>query len=126
MTANPLPPSPPSSDTKLAILDDLWRRGVKVPVERLIDLHRLDADEVQAGYTAGASGAPEPNTAASRAFWHGWRVGRQDAGHAELDIAARELARRVAWWSERSRKSKGSRSSRYADLERALQAGEAI
>ena len=58
------------------------------PIDTLADLAQQDFvfAEVEAGYIAGVYGAPEPIASTfSRAFWHGWRNGRIDSGHAEPD-----------------------------------------
>lgn len=55
------------------------------PVRTLADLDTLDRDDMLAGYRAGLCGAPEPGNLHSRAYWHGWRNGRVDAGLAEKD-----------------------------------------
>ncbi|MFP5512561.1 MAG: hypothetical protein ACLGJC_05730 [Alphaproteobacteria bacterium] len=137
-TLQPLPsfffeqtyPQPPESHLpKLEAIDDLWRRGVKVPVETLCDLARLDGAEIADGYLDGLKpDAFEPGTNRSRAYWHGWRNGRMDRDPASKDAAAAELARRSYWWNMRSPPSGrvASEPHRYADLERALERGEPV
>ena len=65
------------------------------PVRSISDLDALDSDEMIAGYWAGRDGEPEPGSDKSRAFWHGWRNGRADGCHDQIDGAQRELARHV-------------------------------
>lgn len=63
------------------------------PVTTLRELEALDDAEVLAGYVAGFRGAPEPvSSAVSRSYWHGWRNGRVDGGHAAVDAAQLLLA----------------------------------
>lgn len=54
----------------------------------------LSEDDCLAGYLAGLRDEPEPGSDKSRSFFHGWRNGRADRGHVELDEAQREYARR--------------------------------
>lgn len=64
------------------------------PVTTLEDLAKLDHDEVVEGYSDGTENFPcGPNR--SRSYWHGWRNGMVDCGHAEKDDAQADLAR--AW-----------------------------
>lgn len=57
------------------------------------DAELLDDSQCAWGYQAGLCNAPEPvASCVSRAFWHGWRNGRSDAGHAEADVAQLYLA----------------------------------
>ncbi|MBP2291021.1 hypothetical protein [Azospirillum rugosum] len=126
---NDVPPVPPDHAQALAVIDDLWARGIKVPVEKLGDLNRLDADEIRDGYMEGISpDSPEPGNNRSRAFWHGWRNARIDRGHHEKDEAAKELARRAYWWACRAPATGrvADEPDRYADLESALERGELV
>lgn len=59
------------------------------------DLAKLDEDEILAGYWAGRAGTPEPGSAFSRSYWHGWRNGASDFGYREMDAAQAQLAREV-------------------------------
>lgn len=52
----------------------------------------LDEAEVIEGYRDGRSGDPEPGDNRSLSYWHGWRNGRVDGHHAEIDPAQRALA----------------------------------
>ncbi len=61
------------------------------PVRTLEDLDSLDLDEIVAGYRSYEAGDPEPGPNRGRAFWHGWRNGREDLT-GELDDAQRALA----------------------------------
>lgn len=63
------------------------------PVHTMADLAVQDEDDMSWGYRAGLRGDPEPlGSRYSRAYWHGWRNGRVDGGHAEPDAAQRLLA----------------------------------
>jgi hypothetical protein len=63
------------------------------PVFDLADMDALDMDHVLAGYRAGLRGDPPPTASYySRAYWHGWRNGAVDGGHAEKDAAQAHLA----------------------------------
>ncbi len=55
------------------------------PVTTIHDLFLLDDAEIEAGYWAGRRGDPEPGNQSSRAYWHGWRNGRVDAGKRKPD-----------------------------------------
>jgi len=55
------------------------------PITTLDDLLLQDEEEMTDGYWAGRSGAPEPGSLHSRAYWHGWRNGASDAGFREMD-----------------------------------------
>ncbi|SMF90878.1 hypothetical protein SAMN02982917_0025 [Azospirillum oryzae] len=127
-------PAPPENYLPaLEGVDNLWRRGVKVPVTMLCDLDRLDPDEAIAGgrdFLNDPNGL-EPGTNRSRSYWHGWRVARMNRdpdGPDGIDIAHRELTRRIYWWLNRSYSdSRVAREPhRYADLERAYRNGEAV
>ena len=61
------------------------------PVRTIADFRRLDEGETLEGYLDGFHGGPKPGSDRSRAFWHGWRNGRVDAGLAEPDGAQRAL-----------------------------------
>jgi hypothetical protein len=61
------------------------------PVETIADFRQLDDGETLEGYFDGFHGSPEPGSDRSRAFWHGWRNGRVDAGLAEPDRAQHAL-----------------------------------
>ena len=64
-----------------------------VPVTTVAEFRKLDDGEILEGYFDGFHGAPEPGSDRSRAFWHGWRNGRVDAGLAEPDEAYHKLQR---------------------------------
>lgn len=59
------------------------------------DLDVLDDAEMVAGYWAGREGAPEPGSAFSRSYWHGWRNGAVDFGHRQIDHSQQQLAREI-------------------------------
>jgi len=63
------------------------------PVMSAAELAVLDPDETMAGYRAGLENAPEPGSDRSRSYWHGWRNGRVDGGHAQPDLAQQMVAR---------------------------------
>jgi hypothetical protein len=65
------------------------------PVRTVDDLNALDLQDMLKGYQAGRSGEPEPGSDKSRAFWHGWRNGRVDGQHDQIDSAQAQLAREV-------------------------------
>ena len=67
----------------------------RTPVRTTDELRVLDGDEVVEGYQDGRKGEPEPGGNRSKAYWHGWRNGRVDGGHAKLDDAQRALCRDV-------------------------------
>lgn len=50
-------------------------------------------DEVVEGYRSGYRGETEPGSDKSRSFFHGWRNGRVDGGHDQIDCAQQEFAR---------------------------------
>jgi len=63
------------------------------PVTQVSELALLDMNETCAGYQAGLAGDPEPGSDRSRSYWHGWRNGRVDGGHAQPDLAQQMVAR---------------------------------
>ena len=63
------------------------------PVTTLAELETLDIAEIVEGYRDGMSGDPEPGGNRSKGYWHGWRNGRVDGGHAEPDEAMSALIR---------------------------------
>ncbi len=65
------------------------------PVRSVADLDTLDDAEIVGGYHDGRAGEPKPGGNRSRAYWHGWRVGRVDGGHAQPDADAMALVRDV-------------------------------
>lgn len=65
------------------------------PVRTKTDLEQLDETEMVSGYLAGYSGVPTPGSDRSRSFWHGWRNGRVDGGHDQIDCHQVALAREV-------------------------------
>lgn len=54
------------------------------PVTSLMDLARLDDDEMTAGYRDGAGGLPCGDNR-SRSYWHGWRNGARDHSHPVIE-----------------------------------------
>lgn len=57
------------------------------PVATVSEYRLLDEGDVLSGYLDGVSACPEPGSDRSRAYWHGWRNGRVDAGLARPDTA---------------------------------------
>jgi hypothetical protein len=55
------------------------------PVRTKAELELLDEAEMLTGYQSGFSGEAEPGSARSRSFWHGWRNGRVDGKHDQID-----------------------------------------
>ena len=62
-----------------------------IPVTTLEELNSLDDKEVIEGYFDGFEDWPCGDNR-SRAYWHGWRNGRVDGGHAQPDHAQQLLA----------------------------------
>jgi hypothetical protein len=58
-----------------------------IPVRTIADFRTLDESDVMEGYLDGFHDGPAPGSDRSRAYWHGWRNGRVDAGLAEPDSA---------------------------------------
>lgn len=56
------------------------------------ELALLDSNEVVDGYRSGLYSQEPPTSAHSRSYWHGWRNGMVDGGHAELDAEQKLLA----------------------------------
>lgn len=67
------------------------------PVATLLDLEVLNDAEVLSGYLYGVHGNHEPpaNTF-TRSWWHGFRNGAVDGGHAIKDAAQAALAHQYA------------------------------
>ncbi len=61
-------------------------------VATVSDFRTLDESDVLLGYLEGFEGGARPGSGFSRSFWHGWRNGMVDAGHAEADDAQLLLA----------------------------------
>lgn len=69
------------------------------PVVTLEELDTLDDDEIIEGYWDGRNNEPRPSGNRSKAYWHGWRNGMVDGGHAKPDAEGMLLARKiVARW----------------------------
>lgn len=64
------------------------------PVITAEELATLDDGEILEGYWDGLDGDAEPGDNRSKAYWHGWRNGRNDRGH-KVDPAQRLLIRDV-------------------------------
>jgi len=70
--------------------------SVRTPVTTIEELNAMDNAEIVEGYGDGFSGDAEPGDNRSKAYWHGWRNGRNDrAGVSEPDqiVLARALYR---------------------------------
>ncbi len=65
-------------------------------VTSLEELDALDGAEIVEGYSDGRMNEPEPSGNRSKSYWHGWRNGMTDGGHALIDDAQRQLARAAA------------------------------
>ena len=65
------------------------------PVRTKAELELLNEAEITKGYHAGRAGTGEPGSDCSRSFWHGWRNGRVDGGHDQIDCHQIALAREV-------------------------------
>lgn len=63
-----------------------------LPIQTQDDLEHQDDDDILLGYMSGRQGDPEPGSAQSRGFWHGWRNGMVDTGRARIDGAQVALA----------------------------------
>jgi hypothetical protein len=57
------------------------------PVTTFAELDCLDQDDIDEGYWEGRQNAPEPGHNRGKAYWHGWRNGMVDGGHAQPDAA---------------------------------------
>lgn len=57
------------------------------------DLADLDDAEILEGYADGRRNEATPGGNRSLSYWHGWRNGRVDGGHAENDAAQLKLCR---------------------------------
>jgi hypothetical protein len=64
------------------------------PVISIMDLARLDDEEMREGYSDGFEGLPCGDNR-SRSYWHGWRNGSHDGKHREGDFWDSLLARAV-------------------------------
>lgn len=63
------------------------------PIKSVADLKDLDGADVVEGYNDGLANEPEPKGNRSKSYWHGWRNGQIDGGHAKPDQSQRLLAR---------------------------------
>jgi hypothetical protein len=61
-------------------------------VTTLAEACSLNAEEMMDGYWHGLQGGTQTGSDRSRAFLHGWRNGRVDAGLAEPDAAQEKVA----------------------------------
>lgn len=68
----------------------------RTPVTTVAELDTLDVHEIRDGYRDGKANEPEPGGNRSKSYWHGWRNGQVDAGHAPKDEAQAALARQFA------------------------------
>ena len=62
------------------------------PIRTAAELAQLDDAEMLDGYIDGYRNDPEPGGNRSTAYWHGWRNGMVDGGHATKDDAQAALA----------------------------------
>jgi hypothetical protein len=65
------------------------------PVRTKAELDLLNEADMLAGYQSGYNGDAEPGSDRSRSFWHGWRNGRVDGKHDQIDCHQVALAREV-------------------------------
>lgn len=65
------------------------------PISTKKDLELQDEFEMVSGYMAGLHNYPEPSSAYSRSYWHGWRNGMADKGRIPLDADMRNLAAEI-------------------------------
>jgi len=63
----------------------------RIPISTLADLASLDDSEIIAGYFDGRENFRCGDNR-SLSYWHGWRNGRCDGGHAKSDWAQQKLA----------------------------------
>lgn len=54
-------------------------------ISTLAGVATLDKEEISDGYWSGMRNEPEPTAEKSNSFFHGWRNGMVDGGHAEID-----------------------------------------
>ena len=75
---------------------------IYTPIMTLEELDLLNDEEVIEGYFDGRANEPEPGGNRSKSYWHGWRNGMVDGGHAEKDAAQAILAHLAVnrWKSE--------------------------
>lgn len=62
------------------------------PVRELGEFDLLDREEMAEGYRDGRSGEFAPGDNRSRSYWHGWRNGQVDGGHAKPSADQSTLA----------------------------------
>jgi hypothetical protein len=73
----------------------------RIPVTTISELQELEDSEILEGYVDGRSNEPMPGDNRSKAYWHGWRNGQVDGGHAKIDNAQMELVKKVvAEWKK--------------------------
>lgn len=63
----------------------------RAPLTRVDELDAIDESETLEGYFDGFKNEPCGNNR-SRSYWHGWKNGMVDGGHAKLDSAQATLA----------------------------------
>lgn len=64
----------------------------RAPLTKASELEGLDMDEMIEGYWDGRAGDKEPGDNRSLSYWHGWRNGMTDGGHAKPDDAQMLMA----------------------------------
>ena len=64
----------------------------RMPVPTAEELRAMDSGEIVEGYYDGLDGDDEPGDNRSKAYWHGWRNGRNDRAK-KSDTAQRVLVR---------------------------------
>jgi hypothetical protein len=64
----------------------------RIPITKVTDLDRLDTDEVVEGYRDGFANERCGDNR-SQSYWHGWRNGMTDGGHAPKTAEQAALCR---------------------------------
>ncbi len=68
---------------------------MRIPLTKAHQLGELDDAECIQGYWDGKDNEPAPGDNRSYSYWHGYRNGQVDGGHAIADAAQRNLAKDV-------------------------------
>lgn len=66
---------------------------MRLPIQKAKLLNNLDDLECLEGYLDGLKNEPKPNDNRSYSYWHGWRNGMVDGGHAVVDKFQKILAK---------------------------------
>lgn len=84
----------PDLQVQCTSLDFCYKDVSRIPVTTKAESETLDIEDVIIGYWAGRRNLPCSGSW-SRSFWHGWRNGRVDGGHAASDGYQQQLAHDV-------------------------------